>query len=75
VAEPVSVYVNTFGTGTIEDGELAEKVRAVFPLTPRGIIDHLDLLRPIYEKTATYGHFGRPGFPWEKVDMVEVLRR
>tara|TARA_Y100000034_G_scaffold32726_1_gene40146 strand:+ start:15682 stop:16842 length:1161 start_codon:yes stop_codon:yes gene_type:complete len=74
VANPVSVYVNTFGTGSIPDALLANGVRRIFPLTPRGIIEHLNLLRPIYEKTATYGHFGRSGFPWEKTDMVGKLR-
>jgi S-adenosylmethionine synthetase len=76
VAEPVSVRVESFGTGAIEDGRLEALVRAHFPLTPRGIIDHLDLRRPIYRSTAAYGHFGRdePGFTWELVDKAPTLR-
>lgn len=76
VAEPVSVMVRTFGTGKIADYKLNELVRKVFPLTPEGIINHLDLKRPIYRKTAAYGHFGRelPEFTWEKRDMVEKLK-
>jgi S-adenosylmethionine synthetase len=76
VADPVSVMVNTFGTGTVEDYLLTDLVRANFPLTPRGIIQHLDLRRPIYRKTAAFGHFGRTedSFSWEKTDKAEALR-
>ena len=76
VTEPVSVAVNTFGTGAVADGKLAELVREIFPLTPQGIIKHLDLLRPIYRKTAAGGHFGRPDpdFTWERTDKVDELR-
>ncbi len=74
VANPVSVMVDTFGTGTLSGAELTEIVRANFPLTPKGIIDHLQLRRPIYKKTAAFGHFGRPGFSWEKTDKAEALR-
>ncbi|MCX8037359.1 MAG: methionine adenosyltransferase [Candidatus Sumerlaeia bacterium] len=76
VARPVSVMVDTFGTGRIEDERLNEIVTRVFDLRPGMIIKRLDLLRPIYEKTAAYGHFGRTeeGFTWEKTDMVEALR-
>jgi S-adenosylmethionine synthetase len=76
VAEPVSVMVNTFGTGTIAESKLTELVRANFPLTPKGIIDHLQLRRPIYHATAAFGHFGRnePGFSWEVTDKVEALK-
>ncbi len=76
VAEPVSVMVRTFGTGALEDGKLNSIVRKVFPLNPEGIIKHLRLKRPIYQKTAAYGHFGREleEFTWEKTDMVEKLR-
>jgi S-adenosylmethionine synthetase len=76
VADPVSVMVDTAGTGTISDEKLAKLVRDVFPLKPKGIIEHLDLLRPIYKKTAAYGHFGRPEpeFSWEKTDMVDKLK-
>ena len=75
VADPVSVMVDTLGTGKIEDARLTTAVREVFPLTPRGIISYLDLLRPIYKKTAAYGHFGRndPDFTWERTDRVDDL--
>jgi S-adenosylmethionine synthetase len=75
-AKPVSLYVNTFGTGKHEDTKIAKAVRQVFDLRPRKIIERLDLLRPIYEKTAAYGHFGRKeaGFSWEKTDMVDALK-
>ncbi len=77
VAEPVSVHVHTFGTGKVEDEKLESSIRKVFDLTPRGIIKTLDLLRPIYRKTAYHGHFGRelPEFTWEKTDKVDALRR
>ena len=74
VAEPVSVLIDTHGTGRVRNEELTEAVREIFPLKPREIIDHLDLLRPIYRETAAYGHFGRDEFPWEKLDKVEELR-
>jgi S-adenosylmethionine synthetase len=77
VAEPVSVMVETFGTGQVSNGRLVELIRKHFDLTPRGIIRTLDLLRPIYKKTAAYGHFGRnePEFTWEKTDKAEILRQ
>ncbi len=77
VAEPVSVMVDTSGTGKIPSARIAQIVREVFDLRPRAIIDELDLLRPIYKKTAAYGHFGRelPEFTWEKVDAVEDLKK
>ena len=76
VAEPVSVMVNSFGTGKLPSGRLAELVRKHFQLRPAGIIESLDLLRPVYQQTAAYGHFGRneSGFSWEKTDKAEVLR-
>jgi S-adenosylmethionine synthetase len=76
VADPVSVMVNSFGTGSVEDVRLTELVRAHFPLTPRGIIEHLKLRRPIYRATAAFGHFGRSEdtFSWEKADKAAVLR-
>ena len=76
VAEPMSVLVDTFGTGTISDSELQRLVREVFELTPAGIISSLDLKRPIYRATAVHGHFGREdeGFPWEGTGKVEVLK-
>jgi len=77
VPEPVSVYINTFGTGKIEDLKLEEIVKKVFDLTPKGIIEKLKLRRPIFKKTAAYGHFGRPDpeFTWEQTDMAETLRK
>lgn len=76
VAEPTSISVNTFGTGTIPDSEISKLVAQHFDLRPRGIIEMLDLLRPIYRKTAAYGHFGReePEFTWEKTDKVAALQ-
>ncbi len=76
VAEPVSVSINTFGTGTVSEEKIEKTVREVFPLTPNEIIKELDLLRPIYRKTAAYGHFGREGegFRWEDTDKVNVLK-
>ncbi|HEX5423858.1 MAG TPA: methionine adenosyltransferase [Candidatus Acidoferrales bacterium] len=76
VAEPVSVMVDTFGTGTIPNSQITELVRALFTLTPKGIIEALDLRRPIYLATAAYGHFGRsgPGFTWERTDKADELR-
>jgi len=76
VASPLSVMVNTFGTGKIGEDKLADIVREYFDLRPKGIVQALDLLRPIYAKTAAYGHFGRelPEFTWEKTDKVEALR-
>ncbi|HUA02171.1 MAG TPA: methionine adenosyltransferase [Candidatus Aquilonibacter sp.] len=77
VAEPVSVMVDTFGTGTIPNSQITEIVRALFKLTPKGIIETLDLRRPIYRPTAAYGHFGRtgPGFTWERTDKAEAIRK
>ncbi len=76
VAEPVSVMVDTFGTGSLPGSKITELVRANFPLTPKGIIDHLKLRRPIYKATAAFGHFGRtgPGFTWEKTDKAKALK-
>ncbi len=77
VADPVSVMVDTFGTGRIDQGQLEDLVRKHFKLTPQGIIESLDLLRPIYKKTAAYGHFGRPDpdFFWEKTDKAATLKK
>jgi len=77
VAEPVSVMVNTFGTGRVDNDTLVDLIRRNFLLTPKGIIDSLNLLRPIYRKTAAYGHFGRPEpeFTWEKTDKAAALRQ
>jgi S-adenosylmethionine synthetase len=77
VSEPVSVHVDTEGTGQIPDTQIAEIIRKVFPLDPSGIIKHLDLRRPIYRKTASGGHFGRtePEFTWEKTDKVDAIKK
>ena len=77
VAEPVSVMTDTFGTGTIPDSQITELIRAFFNLTPKGIIETLDLRRPIYRPTASYGHFGRtgPGFTWERTDKADAIRK
>lgn len=76
VAEPVSILVDTFDTGVIPNSRIAEIVKEVFDFRPAAIIEYLDLLRPIYKKTAAYGHFGRDeeGFTWEKTNMVDVLK-
>ena len=77
IADPMAVFVDTFGTGKIADAEIAGLVRKHFPLRPSDIIEHLDLKRPIYKKTAAYGHFGRndKDFTWEKTDKAAVLRQ
>src|SRR6202790_638722 len=77
VAEPVSIMVNTFGTGTVPEQRITSLVRENFVLTPKGIIEALDLRRPIYKPTAAYGHFGRsgPGFTWERTDRAAALRK
>lgn len=73
ISEPVSINVNTFGTGKVNDAKLADAISNVFNLTPAGIIKRFDLKRPIYSKTAAYGHFGRNEFPWEKLDYTDKL--
>src|SRR5581483_10563592 len=76
IAKPVSIHVETFGTGHIADSRIVELVREYFDLRPKGIIQMLDLLRPIYQATAAYGHFGRtePTFTWERTDKAAALR-
>ncbi len=74
VAEPVSVYIDTHRTGQVDEVKLAEAVRKIFSLTPKGIIETLDLRKPIFKETSRFGHFGRDGFSWEKTDKVEALR-
>jgi S-adenosylmethionine synthetase len=76
VPEPVSILVDTFGTFKIDPKKLADLIRKNFELTPKGMIEHLDLRRPIFQKTAAYGHFGRsePEFTWEKTDKADTLR-
>lgn len=73
--EPVSIFVDTFGTGKVSEEKLVELIRANFDLKPKGIIEKLDLLSPNFQKTASYGHFGREGFAWEKTDMAEKLAK
>jgi S-adenosylmethionine synthetase len=77
IANPVSIMVDTFGTGKVKEELLEELIKAHFKLTPKGMIEQLDLLRPIYRKTACYGHFGRnePEFTWEKTDRARILRK
>ena len=75
VANPVSVFVNTFGTGKISEERLVAVIKENFDLRPAAIIEKLGLRRPIYKKTAAYGHFGREGFSWEKTDMAETLKK
>ena len=74
IAKPVSLFVSTFGTGKVADEKIEKAVSEVFDLTPQGIIKTLDLLRPIYRETASYGHFGRDGFSWEKTDKAEAIK-
>ncbi len=77
VSDPVSIRVDTFGTGSLDAARLEQIVRKHFDLTPRGIIDGLDLRRPIYRATSYHGHFGREniGLPWERTDKAEAIRR
>lgn len=77
VPEPVSFLIDTFGTGKIPNEEIISIIKKVFPLTPKGIIDHLNLRRPIFKKTAAYGHFGRndEDFTWEKTDLAETIKK
>ncbi len=77
IPEPISIFVDTYGTGLLPEEELQKIIYENFPLTPRGMIEYLDLRRPIYKKTAVYGHFGRelPEFTWEKTDKVDVLKK
>ncbi len=75
VAEPVSIYVNTFDTGKLPEEKIVEMIRKVFPLKPADILIQLNLKRPIYANTAAYGHFGRDSFPWERLDKIEALKK
>jgi S-adenosylmethionine synthetase len=74
VAKPVSIHVDTFGTGKADEEKIAGAVDKVFDTTPRGIVESLNLLTPGYAKTAGYGHFGNPEFSWEKTDKADALR-
>ena len=75
VAEPTSIYVETFGTGRLNNEVIIDLINTHFDLTPQGIINHHDLLRPIYRQTASYGHYGRENLPWERLDKVAELRK
>ena len=77
VPEPVSIMADTMGTGNVDEARIVAAIREVFPLTPKGIIENLNLRRPIYKKTAAYGHFGRtePEFSWERTDKTEALKK
>ena len=77
VPDPVSVCVKDYGTGKVDPRKLENAIREIFPLRPATLIQHLDLRRPIYRKTAAYGHFGRTEgeFTWEKTDMVDELKK
>jgi S-adenosylmethionine synthetase len=77
VSEPTSISIDTFGTGKLSDDEIVTLVRDNFDLRPRGLIEMLDLRRPIYQQTAAYGHFGREekDFTWEKTDRVDALKK
>lgn len=75
VAQPTSIFVETFGTGRLEEATIIDLINTHFDLTPQGIINQHDLLRPIYRKTASYGHYGRDIFPWERLDKVEELQK
>lgn len=74
VAEPTSIHVETFGTGKLENSTIIDLINTHFDLTPQGIINHHDLLRPIYKRTAVYGHYGHEDYPWERLDKVSALR-
>jgi S-adenosylmethionine synthetase len=77
IAQPVSIMVNTFCTGKIPDEKILELVKKNFDMRPKAIINHLNLLRPIYRKTSVFGHFGRtdPDFTWERTDKTEILKK
>jgi S-adenosylmethionine synthetase len=74
VVQPVSIMVDTHSTGKVDETKIEECVKELFDLSPKGIIDSLDLLRPIYKKTAAYGHFGREEFPWEQTNRVDEIK-
>ena len=80
MAQPLSIYVDTHGTGNVDEERIAKSLRELFDLSPKGIRTHLNLNRPIYGPSAAYGHFGRTptdagGFSWEKTDLVDELKR
>ena len=75
VPEPVAIYVHTNGTGKLPDTEIAKIITDEIDLTPKGIIERLDLRKPVFQKTAAYGHFGRKGFTWEKLDLVDTFKK
>jgi S-adenosylmethionine synthetase len=75
VAHPVSIFVNTYGTGKLPDDKIVEIVKKEFDLRPYSIIQKLNLRRPIYAQTAAYGHFGKENLPWEQLDKVDALKK
>ncbi|MDY2903061.1 MAG: methionine adenosyltransferase domain-containing protein, partial [Bacilli bacterium] len=75
VSEPTSIMVTTFGTAKVSDDKIISAIRKTFPLTPKGIINYLNLRRPIYALTTNYGHFGKDYLPWEQLDKVEELKK
>lgn len=75
VANPVSIFIETFGTSKVDEGEIVKAIKENFKLTPNGIIETLDLRKPVFKQTAAYGHFGRNEFAWEKTDKVDIFRR
>ena len=75
VAKPVSICVNTFGTGKLDDNDMQNLIAETFDMRPKAIIDKLNLRQPVYRQTSAYGHFGRDGFAWEKTDMTETLKQ
>jgi S-adenosylmethionine synthase len=75
VANPVSIFIETFGTSKVDEGEIVKAIKENFKLTPNGIIETLDLRKPVFKQTAAYGHFGRNEFAWEKTDKVDIFKR
>ena len=75
VAKPVGIYIDTFGTSKYNEEDILKAIEKVFDFRPKAIIDHLELKKPVFLKTAAYGHFGRPEFRWEKTDKIEALRK
>ena len=75
VANPVSIFIETFGTSKVDEGEIVKAIKENFKLTPNGIIETLDLRKPVFKQTAAYGHFGRDEFNWEKIDKIDIFKR
>jgi S-adenosylmethionine synthetase len=75
VARPVGIYIDTYGTNKFSEEKILKAIRQVFDFRPKAIIDNLGLKKPVFAKTAAYGHFGRPGFSWEKTDKIAALKK